>query len=217
MEAIAHYAYMWTRENGVPYYIGIGSRTTERAFTSSGHTCHRPKDGSRILIFPRGSRAEAIETEKELIANWGRKDNGTGCLRNRTDGGDDGCGAIYTREHQVKAGKAAGRFAVEHKLGFHALTAEQRRAAGLKGGALRAEAMRLNPIHTPEGSLRGGQVTGERNRISGHMAAIGKQWAAINSQTENAKNGRLRFLHERWHVRRGIVSPTCQLCEQTHA
>jgi hypothetical protein len=48
-----------------------------------------PKNHSHILIFLRGSEQEAFETEKELIRNWGRKDLGTGCLYNRTDGGEN--------------------------------------------------------------------------------------------------------------------------------
>lgn len=80
------YAYLWLREDGTPYYAGKGQK--DRAFHSDGHGVHRPKDTSRILIFERASEAEALETEKELIRNWGRKDLGTGCLRNRSDGGE---------------------------------------------------------------------------------------------------------------------------------
>lgn len=81
------YAYLWLREDGTPYYAGKGSG--RRAFTSKGHVVHRPLDSSRILILIRGFEAEAFKTEIELIRNWGRKDLGTGCLRNLTDGGEN--------------------------------------------------------------------------------------------------------------------------------
>jgi hypothetical protein len=81
------YTYLWLREDGTPYYAGKGSGN--RAYVSAGHVYHRPADSARILILGRASSADAFETEKELIRNWGRKDLGTGCLRNLTDGGEN--------------------------------------------------------------------------------------------------------------------------------
>ena len=83
----AFYTYMWLREDGTPYYIGKGSG--KRAFYSSAHFVHCPPDKTRIVIQPRSSEAEALEAEKFLIAQYGRLDLGTGCLRNRTDGGEN--------------------------------------------------------------------------------------------------------------------------------
>jgi hypothetical protein len=80
------YAYLYLRKNGTPYYAGKGSG--QRAF-STQHRVHPPKDRSHILILERSSEQEAFETEMELIRNWGRKDLGTGCLRNMTEGGDN--------------------------------------------------------------------------------------------------------------------------------
>ena len=81
------YAYLWLREDGTPYYAGKG--IGRRGFTNKGHRVHRPVSIDKILIFPRATEAEAFETEKELIRNWGRKDIGTGCLQNQTDGGEN--------------------------------------------------------------------------------------------------------------------------------
>lgn len=78
---------MWLRKDGTPYYVGKGSG--RRAFINAGHVCHRPVERNRILIFPRASEADAFATEIELIRNWGRKDLGTGCLQNHTDGGEN--------------------------------------------------------------------------------------------------------------------------------
>ena len=80
------YAYLWLRPDGTPYYAGKGSGN--RGFERSGHIVNPPKDKSRIIILVRSSEQAALDTEMELIRNWGRKDIGTGCLRNRTSGGE---------------------------------------------------------------------------------------------------------------------------------
>jgi len=90
------YAYLWLREDGTPEYAGKG--TGKRAFVRGSHHLKPPTDRTRILILARASEAEAFETEKELIANWGRKDLGTGCLRNFTDGGDGVSGLQHTED-----------------------------------------------------------------------------------------------------------------------
>lgn len=79
------YAYLWLREDGTPYYVGKGCGN--RAFKHC-RPPYPPKDRERILLLYRSSEQEAFATEIELIQNWGRKDSGTGCLLNRTDGGD---------------------------------------------------------------------------------------------------------------------------------
>lgn len=94
------YTYLWLRENGIPYYIGKGYG--QRAFTSKYHNVHRPTDISRIVVLSRNSEHEAFATEKELIRNWGRLDNGTGCLRNLTDGGEGTVGALRSEQWIAK-------------------------------------------------------------------------------------------------------------------
>jgi NUMOD3 motif len=79
------YAYLWLRKNGTPYYVGKGCG--KRVYCSVlGH--RPPKDRSRIVILNRSSEVDAFKAEMELIFNWGRKDLGTGCLHNRSDGGE---------------------------------------------------------------------------------------------------------------------------------
>ncbi len=80
------YSYLWLREDWTPYYAGKGSKN--RAFERHAGF-YAPKDRMRILIFPKASEAEAFASEVALIAAFGRKDLGTGCLRNLTDGGEN--------------------------------------------------------------------------------------------------------------------------------
>lgn len=84
------YTYAYLRKDRTPYYIGKG--TGNRAFSRSGRRgAQTPQDESRILFLKTGlTEKEAINHEIYMIAVLGRKDLGTGILRNLTDGGD-GC------------------------------------------------------------------------------------------------------------------------------
>lgn len=79
------YSYLWLRADDSPYYVGKGSGV--RAFRNQ-HGVHRPADRRRIIVFLQDSEADAFESEMALIALFGRKDAGTGLLRNLTDGGE---------------------------------------------------------------------------------------------------------------------------------
>ncbi len=79
------YVYLWLRENGTPYYVGKGSGG--RAFLRDRIPA-QPRDPSRIVLLPCRDEQKAFAEEKLLIAAYGRKDLGTGCLRNLTAGGD---------------------------------------------------------------------------------------------------------------------------------
>ena len=58
-----------------------------------------PEDKSRIFFACEGvSEIEAFEMEVALISLLGRKDLGTGTLRNRTNGGDGASGYRHTEE-----------------------------------------------------------------------------------------------------------------------
>ncbi len=109
------YSYLWIREKdgtfpaGALYYAGKG--TNGRAFSRHGHRCNPPKDPSNILIFPQANEAAAFESEAALIALFGRANNGTGCLRNLTDGGEGTSGAIFTETRRQRTRETnTGRF-----------------------------------------------------------------------------------------------------------
>lgn len=81
------YTYLWLRDDGTPYYVGKGSG--KRAFVWHTRFLQPPQNRENILIQEWPDEAGAFAGEKILVAIYGRKDLGTGCLRNRTDGGEN--------------------------------------------------------------------------------------------------------------------------------
>lgn len=80
-----YYTYAYLREDGTPYYIGRGKG--DRAFDITHRIKVPPKE--RVLFLKRNlTYAEASQHEIYMIAVLGRKDLGTGILRNLTNGGE---------------------------------------------------------------------------------------------------------------------------------
>jgi hypothetical protein len=93
-----YYTYTYLREDGTPFYIGRGRG--RRAFRK-----HRvgPPPRDRILFLKTGlTYSESVKHEIYMIAVFGRKDNGTGILRNLTDGGEGTLNHIQSTEHTEK-------------------------------------------------------------------------------------------------------------------
>jgi hypothetical protein len=183
------YTYVWLRENGTPYYIGKGhgNRAFVRHHTRHGRVYSAPPK-ERIVIYPAESEVDAFETEIALIWYYGRKDLGTGILRNMADGGENPPWEASrawslqnpdkTRAHGLRTGYLAnvGR------------TLEEKQAQGLK------EAMIALSTRTHE-----------------EYSAAGRKSGLASA----AKKTHVKSLHVRWHVNRDIMKPTCPLCITT--
>jgi hypothetical protein len=89
-----YYTYAYLREDGTPYYIGKGKG--KRIFDRENRTsCPIPKDKKRIVYLKKNlSEHQAFCHEVYMISILGRKNNGTGILRNLTDGGEGFSSAV---------------------------------------------------------------------------------------------------------------------------
>jgi len=94
------YVYAYIRKsNNTPYYIGKGNGT--RAWGK--HHFKIPLSNSQIVILESGlTEIGALALERRMIQWYGRKDNYTGILSNRTDGGEGSVGLIMSEEAKKK-------------------------------------------------------------------------------------------------------------------
>ena len=97
-----YYVYQYLREDMTPYYIGKGKgdRLNRR------HKVGLPPKERRVIIADNLLEQEAFDLEIKLITKYGRKDLGTGILRNQTNGGDGASGTIHSAETRAKRSKS---------------------------------------------------------------------------------------------------------------
>jgi hypothetical protein len=100
-----YYTYAYLREDKTPYYIGKG--TGDRIY-STHKRIKPPKDKSRIIYLKQNlTEAEAFKHEIYMIDVLGRKDLGTGILRNRTNGGEGPSGWVPSEETRRKMSESS--------------------------------------------------------------------------------------------------------------
>jgi hypothetical protein len=115
------YHYLYLREDGTPYYSGKGKGTrawVEHRIKIDGkwQRVHTPKDSSKILITHWGlTEVWALAMERWYIRWYGRKDLGTGILRNMTDGGD-GASNQSKKTKDVRKKTCLEKYGSEHAV-----------------------------------------------------------------------------------------------------
>ncbi len=135
------YTYAYMREDGTPYYIGKGKK--DRINNPLHNSIHLPPKERRLFLKQNLTEEDAFKHEKYMIAVFGRKDLGTGILRNMTNGGQGVSGRIvseeqrekmkeyhkrvdikqispkfFDKENQSNAGKIGGKITRENNLGI---------------------------------------------------------------------------------------------------
>ena len=164
------YTYLWLREDGTPYYVGKG--TGDRAFRK--RKLHNPPTHENILIQDYPDEASAFAAEKFLIALYGRKNIGTGCLWNLTDGGEGTSGAVYSVRSRERISYVARNRSPEHRTKLGA--AHRGKVISVGQRALNSAARRGRK-HSPETCARisrtlKGRVISDAQKVKLREAAI---------------------------------------------
>ena len=97
------YVYAYLRKSGEPYYIGKGLGI--RAWIQhrqNNKGVHTPPAHQIIIISYNLLEIGAFTLERKLIRWYGRKNNKTGTLHNRTDGGEGASGLVQSTETKLK-------------------------------------------------------------------------------------------------------------------
>ena len=97
------YTYAYLREDRTPYYIGKGCG--KRAYRQLNHNVKTPPKDRILILKNKITNEDAKKHEKYMIAVFGRKNNGTGILRNLTDGGEGVSGLKQTEQSREKMRK----------------------------------------------------------------------------------------------------------------
>ena len=170
-----YYVYQYLREDLTPYYIGKGKG--RRAYIDHGRI-KLPKDKQLIqIIAHKLTESESMLLERKLIAYHGRKDIGTGILRNMTDGGDGTSGrAMLDSTKQKLPGVHLGAKRSEETKRKISIQAKQR-----------THESRLHSVET-KAKISAGQLGNKRSESTKEKLRVPKSDQAKQNMSIAARN-----------------------------
>ena len=189
-----YYTYAFLREDKTPYYIGKGRGN--RAYDKR-RAIKPPKDKSRIIFLKKNlTEAEAFKHEVYMIFVLGRKDLGTGILRNRTNGGEGSSGAVRSAE-------AKKRYS-ESKTGennpSYGRTGEKHPNYG-RTGALHPKSRAIKVIKPDGTELHFVSCTEAARELGIHNGHLSGRWLKPGKQPKGGKFKGWQFFYEnRWVI-----------------
>ena len=214
-----YYVYQYLREDLTPYYIGKGKdkRAWEPHKRSNG-TDLLPNDNSKIQVVAKTlSENEAHLLETKLIEQYGRKDLGTGILRNLTDGGEGASGrkrSIDSIKKQINTARNNGSYERTSESIIKGLTTKMDRYGTLNPttpesiNKLRKTKLdRYGTLHhsTPESivkSIETKKKNGTLNVNTSESIAKAKETKKKNGTTGHGRKLPLESYKKGWETRR---------------
>ena len=182
LEQNIFYVYAYLREDGTPYYIGKGSaRRAWKSHMRSNGTNLLPKDPSRIVILKDHlTETNAYDYETKLIAKYGRKDTGTGILRNSTDGGRGNDSGYQHSDEAKEKLKIAGKISSKNRIdqGTH------------------------NFVNNPPKANAGGKITKKLVAEGNHNLLKRPDGTSVAS--DRVANGTHHFVDPEWKKHHGL-------------
>ena len=179
------YVYAYLRSDGTPYYIGKGKG--RRCFDPRGKAAKPPKNKALIVLLREGmTEAQAFWWESLYIRHWGRKDIGTGSLRNKSDGGEGASGAIRSTAYKERMSRLH-----KGKVVSEATKAKLRAARAAQAPI---------PVST-EGRARQAESLRGKPKSEAHKAAMRKPKSAAGKANIKAA------AQARWQERRAEMKP----------